>query len=117
MDSARPQDHRPRMRKRGVVLTSQGSIKLYQAKARVEFEQDFKRYTLEALSEETGLTPTTLSKVFTGSAGVDKRTLECCFNAFNLTLVREDYRYLAEEGDNLTEIDSVSLEDARRISL
>ena len=106
MDSARPQDHRSRMRRRGVVLTPQGSRKLNQAKARVEFEQDFKRYTLEALSEETGLTPTTLSKVFTGSAGVDKRTLECCFNAFNLTLVREDYRYLAEEGDNLTEVDS-----------
>ncbi|MDJ0533465.1 MAG: AAA-like domain-containing protein [Xenococcaceae cyanobacterium MO_207.B15] len=94
------------VRRRGVILTKQGSCKLRKAKAEAEINHNFQRYTLEALSEETGLTPTTLSKVFTGSAGVDKRTLECCFDAFNLTLLTSDYLYLNREQDNLAEIGS-----------
>ena len=100
---------RSHVRRRGVILTALGSRKLNQAKAEAEIEQNFKRYTLESLSEETGLTPTTLSKVFTGSAGVDKRTLKCCFHAFNLTLLEEDYLYLKPEQDNLAEIGSIPL--------
>ncbi len=91
------------VRRRGVILTALGSRKLNQAKAETEIEQNFKRYTLESLSEETGLTPTTLSKVFTGSAGVDKRTLNCCFDTFNLTLLKDDYLYLKPTQDNLAE--------------
>ncbi len=91
------------VRRRGVTLTIQGSRKINQAKAEVEIEQNFKRYTLEALSEETGLTPTTLSKVFTSSAGVDKRTLKCCFDAFNLTLLADDYQYNSDL-DNVAEM-------------
>ncbi|MGK7918247.1 MAG: AAA-like domain-containing protein [Prochloraceae cyanobacterium] len=94
---------RSHVRRRGVILTAQGSRKLNQAKAETEIEQNLKRYTLESLSEETGLTPTPLSKVFTGSAGVDKRTLKCCFNAFNLTLSKEDYLYLNPQ-DHFAEI-------------
>ena len=96
------------MRRRGVILTEKGFKKLHQAKAKMEVEQDFKRYTLEALSEETGLTPTTLSKVFTGSAGVDKRTLRCCFGAFDLTLIEDDYLYLKPAQDNLAKIAFIS---------
>ena len=92
------------MRRRGVTLTATGSRKLNQAKATAEIEHSFKRYTLESLSEKTDLTPTTLSKVFTGSVGVDKRTLECCFQVFNLTLLTDDYLYLKPEKDNLAEI-------------
>ncbi len=94
--------------RRGATLTALGSRKLNQAKAKVEIEQNFKRYTLETLSEKTGLTPTTLSKVFTGSVGVDKRTLECCFDAFSLNLSTEDYHFLKPEQDNLAEIGSMS---------
>ncbi|NES77300.1 MULTISPECIES: AAA-like domain-containing protein [unclassified Okeania] len=79
-------------RRRGVTLTEKGSRKLIQAKTEAEIEQN-KRYTLEFLSEETGLTPNTLSKVFIGSSGVDKRSLKCCFDAFNLTLLTDDYLY------------------------
>lgn len=96
------------LRRRGATLTAQGIRKLNQAKAEVEIEQKFKRYTLEALSEQTGLTPNTLSKVFNGSVGVDKRTLECCFNAFNLTLLKDDYLYLETHQDHLAEIGSMS---------
>jgi transcriptional regulator with XRE-family HTH domain len=96
------------LRRRGVILTSQGSRKLIQAKAEVEAERNFKRYTLEDLSEETGLTSNTLSKVFNGSSGVDKRTLECCFETFGLTLLKDDYFYLEPHQDNLALIGSMS---------
>ena len=80
------------IRRRGVILSSQGSRKLIQTKSDLEVQQN-QRYTLESLSEKIGLTPNTISKVFTCSSGVDKRTLKCCFQAFNLTLTREDYVY------------------------
>ncbi|MEH2399934.1 helix-turn-helix transcriptional regulator [Nostoc sp.] len=95
------------LRRRGAILTAQGFRKFNQAKAEVEIQQNFKRCTLEDLSEKTGLTPNTLSKVFTGSVGVDKRTLECCFNAFNVTLLKDDYLYLLPEQDSLAEIGSM----------
>ncbi|MEB3311168.1 MAG: AAA-like domain-containing protein [Snowella sp.] len=88
-------------RRRGVTLTQQGLQKLCQAKIELQVEQNFKRYTLESLSEQTGLTPTTLSKIFTGSAPVDKRTVENCFTAFHLTLLPEDYLYAKAEQDFL----------------
>ncbi|MBU7586454.1 MAG: AAA-like domain-containing protein [Nostoc sp. TH1S01] len=96
------------LRRRGTILTAQGLKKLNQAKAEVEVQQNFKRCTLEDLSEKTGLTPNTLSKVFTGSVGVDKRTLECCFHAFNLTLLNEDYLYLLREQDDFAKISSMA---------
>ena len=99
------------LRRRGAALTAQGFKKLNQAKAEVEIEQNFKRYTLEDLSEKTGLTPNTLSKVFNASVGVDKRTLECCFNAFNLTLLKDDYLYLESDKDNIAEISSMSMNE------
>ena len=99
------------VRRRGVTLTPQGSRKLHQAKAQVEIEQNFKRYTLEVFSEKTGLTPTTISKVFTGSTAVDKRTLKCCFDVLNLKLSTEDYSYVKPEPENMTEISSMSFAD------
>ena len=80
-------------RRRGIILTQRGLEKLGQAKIQWEREQDLKRYTLESLSEQTELTPTTLSKIFRGSSPVDKRSIASCFSAFNLTLLPEDYCY------------------------
>ncbi|NER46852.1 MAG: serine/threonine protein kinase [Symploca sp. SIO1A3] len=94
-------------RRRGVILSIQGLKKLNLAKAKAEIEQHSKRYTLESISEETGLTPNTLSKVFTCSSGVDKRTLKCCFHAFNLTLTEEDYLYPNSHQDNLAQINPI----------
>ncbi|WP_427157978.1 AAA-like domain-containing protein [Aliinostoc sp. HNIBRCY26] len=96
------------LRRRGAILTAQGLKKLNQAKAQLEIEQNFKRCTLEDLSEKTGLTSNTLSKVFNGSVRVDKRTLERCFNALNLTLLKDDYLYLLPGQDNVAEIDLMS---------
>ena len=80
-------------RKRGRILTSQGLKKLQVAKTEVEScDNAGKSYTLESLSDRTGLNPDTLIKVFGGEVGVDKRTLIRCFMAFNLKLESNDYQ-------------------------
>lgn len=54
-----------RRRKRGVILTPQGFQKLQTAKREAQsWENLDKRYTLEDLSDRTGLDPDTLMKVF-----------------------------------------------------
>jgi hypothetical protein len=79
-------------RRRGVILTPQGLKKLQTAKAEAEScENKDRRYTLEDLSIRTDLDPDTLMKVFTCETGVDKRTLNRCFQAFNLLLEQSDY--------------------------
>lgn len=82
-----------RSRRRGVILTLQGLNKLENAKSEAEsYENSDKRYTLEALSIRTGLDSDTLMKVFAREVGVDKRTLNRCYRAFNLKLEPVDYR-------------------------
>ncbi len=84
---------RPR-RRRGIILTAQGWEKLLQAKSAAEYKYNSgKRYSLEALSELTGLDANTLSKVCSRETPVDKRTLKSFFAAFNLTLASTDYDY------------------------
>jgi hypothetical protein len=79
-------------RRRGVLLTSQGLKKLQTAKSKAEIEENFgNRYTLEALNERIGLSVDTLMKIFACEVGVDKQTLKCCFQAFNLVLEQRDY--------------------------
>lgn len=95
------------IRRRGVTLSYQGYKKLIKAKSDLEVQQN-QRYTLEYLSEKIGLTPNTISKVFTCSSGVDKRTLKYCFQAFNLTLTGKDYLYLQSNQDNLAETNPIS---------
>lgn len=86
-----------RKRRRGVVLTEQGLEKLQQAKADAEFrEKKGSRFTLEELSERTGLSVDTLMKVLGGEVAVDRQTLKCCFRAFNLSLESEDYGFPPE---------------------
>jgi hypothetical protein len=94
-----------RRRRRGVILTPQGFAKLQQAKSDAEFAENAgHRYTLEALSERTGLAVDTLKKIFACEMGVDKQTLKACYRAFKLTLEPKDYSYpepLPEGGDAL----------------
>jgi hypothetical protein len=86
-----PMNSQKQKRKRGVILTSQGFNKLQAAKSEAESDENFdKRFTLEALSHRTRLDPDTLMKVFACKVGVDKRTLNYCFKAFNLRLEVSD---------------------------
>jgi transcriptional regulator with XRE-family HTH domain len=80
-----------RQRRRGAVLSKQGLAKLHHAKTQKSVDQNLRRYTLEYLSETTGLSPNTLSKIFSRSVAVDKRSLHACFSAFNLDLDSQDY--------------------------
>ncbi|MFM7578835.1 MAG: hypothetical protein ACKO5Q_18120, partial [Microcystaceae cyanobacterium] len=70
-------------RQRGVILTAIGYQKLHRAKMKWEIEQNT-RYTRDILSQQTGLTANTLSKIFSGSTVVDKRSLNICFSALHL---------------------------------
>ncbi len=80
------------IRDRGVILTPPGLKKLQDARREAEiWENDGKRYTLEVLSDRTGLGCGTVAKVLAHEEGVDKQTLERFFRAFNLELDKSDY--------------------------
>ncbi|NEP11431.1 MAG: serine/threonine protein kinase [Symploca sp. SIO1A3] len=97
-------------RKRGVVLTSEGLAKFQEAKSEAEFEENSgNRYTLEALSNRTGLAIDTLMKVFHSKVKVDKQTLRCCFRTFNLDLKKSDYYYPEPEIEEIEESDPTKL--------
>jgi hypothetical protein len=89
-------------RRRGVVLTIGGYLKLQAARlASEQFTNFGVRYTNEELRALTGLSLMTLAKIFTGTPNptiaaqipIDKSTIDRCFSAFNLTLERSDYFY------------------------
>lgn len=98
-------------RRRGVVLTPDGLRRLQAAKSEAELEHNFgKRYTLEALSDRTGLSVDTLMKVLKCESGVDKQTLKTCFRAFNLILEPNDYFLPFQEGEEGSPFDILPLE-------
>ncbi|MGD1866565.1 MAG: NB-ARC domain-containing protein [Phormidesmis sp.] len=83
-------------------LSSRGRERLQIAEAQ-RAAQDNNRgpYTLEALTEITGLSINTLTKVRSGKTPVDRLTIAAYFDAFGLTLRAEDYVHpeaVAEEG-------------------
>ncbi len=83
----------PNSRHRKVaVLTPQGFQRLQSAVAQLPYWNVITQTcSLEALSEQTGLSPQTLSKVHARQANVDLRTLVRYFNALNLDLDPSDY--------------------------
>jgi transcriptional regulator with XRE-family HTH domain len=88
-----PLMRQPQQRHRKTVnLTPQGLQKLEAAKFEAQSWKNYPHsFTLETLSECTGLSPHTLSKIHIGKAAVDLRTLTRYFSAFNLTLELGDY--------------------------
>ena len=79
-------------RNRGVILTPEGLEKLQEARYEWEYKTNFgERYTYEKISELTNLDINTIKKVLVAKEGVDKRSLERCFLAFQLTLAEEYY--------------------------
>ncbi len=89
-----PQDASKRRRRRGILLTPHGLQKLLDAKAEAEFNENRgNRYTLEALSERTGLAVDTLTKVFACESKVDKQTIKILYRSFDLNLQNEDFMY------------------------
>ncbi len=89
----------PRCRKTA-IFTPQGFQKILTA---ISQTNNWNPYTkscpLEALSEQTGLSTHTLSKVHARKAGVDLRTLVRYFSAFDLTLEPSDYLSFMRHGE------------------
>ncbi|KST65726.1 NB-ARC domain-containing protein [Mastigocoleus testarum] len=89
-------------RNRGVILTPSGWQKLQDARVELEFrENSGEKYTLEKLSEFTGLTSVTLAKILACEEKVDKKTLVNVFNAFNIKLHRNDYLQPEPDFENI----------------
>ncbi|MBD3887232.1 NACHT domain-containing protein [Phormidium tenue FACHB-886] len=103
-------------RKRGVVLTAEGLRKLQAARRQAELADNFgDRYTLEELSDRTGISLKTVSKVLEAHNTVDKPTLEAFFQTFQIVLERQDYRYPSNDSDAQTSNSSqVFLQSARQ---
>lgn len=79
-------------RLRGVILSISGWQRLQQVKQRAELQnKSGQPYTLEEMSERTGLSHNTLTKVHHRKVAVDRQSLESYFNAFGLTLESSDY--------------------------
>ncbi|NJM86103.1 MAG: NACHT domain-containing protein [Cyanobacteria bacterium CRU_2_1] len=91
-DSIAPKVPPKPKRNRGVILTPHGWDKLQVAKSQAEFhENEGNRFTLEELSDRTGLAIHTTAKALGRSEPVDKQSLQYVFRAFGLELSQNDY--------------------------
>ncbi|MEX0270165.1 NB-ARC domain-containing protein [Leptolyngbyaceae cyanobacterium UHCC 1019] len=78
-------------RVRGVILSPQGWQKFQAAKQQAESDETWgKHFTQEDLSDRTGLSLNTLSRLFKREQGVDRQSLEYLFRAFGLELTQAD---------------------------
>lgn len=82
----------PVKRKRGIILSAKGWQRLQSAEQRSTNQDNLgKPYTLQDLSERTGLSPNTLARVRSRKVPVDQQTLESYFRTFELTLNPDDF--------------------------
>lgn len=88
MDSGK---QRIRKRNRGITLSAQGQHRLQNAIARLEAQQNNGTpYSAEELSSFTGVSPSTLRRLWSAKAGVDLKSLQQIFSSFNLDLTKDD---------------------------
>ena len=85
-----------RKRQRGVILTPTGLLKLQQVKIDIEADIEYGKVPIFAdkLSELSQLDMQTVKKILACKVGVDKRTLECLFDACDLELSESCYSKL-----------------------
>jgi transcriptional regulator with XRE-family HTH domain len=87
-------------RKRGVILSADGIQRLNRAIAAAEvLEKEGDRFTLEELSDRSGISNSTISRLWTSKTGVDRRTLRMLFSAFQLDLTDTDIQPSGEDGE------------------
>jgi WD40 repeat protein/transcriptional regulator with XRE-family HTH domain len=85
-------------RRRGVVLSPHGLERLQEAQEQIAGKMSGGyAYTLEQLSELTGLSVKSISRLRSCKQAVDRQTLEDFFRAFNLTPTQADYFQPDEE--------------------
>jgi WD40 repeat protein len=79
-------------RNRGVILTPEGLEIIETARSQSELQYNFgERYTYEKISEITNLDINTIKRILVAQDGVDKRSLEKLFLAFELKLTVNYY--------------------------
>jgi hypothetical protein len=79
-------------KRRGVMLSSSGLQRLQDAQEQFAItENDGYAYTLEQLSNLTGLSVRSITRLQSRKIAVDRQTLEEFFCAFNLVLTEQDY--------------------------
>lgn len=84
-------------RKRGVLLSAQGRARLQQAITQFENQQrQGSRLNAEGLSELTGVSPSSIRRLWAARSGLDQKTLEQIFSRFDLELTAADFQRLAE---------------------
>ncbi|TVR08426.1 MAG: hypothetical protein EA395_11290 [Phormidium sp. GEM2.Bin31] len=98
----------PNKRRRGLILSSQGWQRL-QAAEHLSSMQDNqgKPYTLEQLSQRTGLSSNTLTKLRRRQKPVDWQTLDSYFEAFHLKMGSQD---VISPGQDSSELDLAALQ-------
>ncbi|WP_159784645.1 AAA-like domain-containing protein [Sodalinema gerasimenkoae] len=98
----------PNKRRRGLILSSQGWQRL-QAAEHLSSMQDNqgKPYTLEQLSQRTGLSSNTLTKLRRRQKPVDWQTLDSYFEAFHLKMGSQD---VISPGQDPSELDLAALQ-------
>jgi len=80
-----------RRTRRGLVLSESGIARVNRARRRLEIEQnDGGRITLDRLGCDAGLSPKTMSRLFSRDVPVDRRTIELLFEELGLTLQDDD---------------------------
>jgi transcriptional regulator with XRE-family HTH domain len=78
-------------RNRGVRLNAQGFRRLQRAIHQVEIqENEGKRFSAEKVGLRAGVSTATISRVWSSKTGVDQRTLQLIFSAFDLDLTDKD---------------------------
>jgi transcriptional regulator with XRE-family HTH domain len=78
-------------RERGVVLTAKGWQKLQQAMQAAEIEQNWgQRFTREQLSERSGLSLQTITRILKREEAVDRQSIEYFLRGFELQLSQGD---------------------------
>jgi WD40 repeat protein/transcriptional regulator with XRE-family HTH domain len=81
----------PSKRVRGAILSPQGWQRFQTAKQQAESDETWgKHFTQEELSDRTGLSLNTLTRIFKREQGVDRQSLEYLFRAFGLELTKTD---------------------------
>ena len=79
-------------KRRGVILSTYGWQRLQDAQEQLAISKNGGyAYTLEELSNLTGLSVRSISRLQSCKIAVDRQTLEEFFRAFDLTLTEQDY--------------------------
>lgn len=113
--------NQPGQRRRGIILSVLGRQRLRQAIHQFEaVENQEQPYAAKDLSQRVGISEATMSRIWAGKSGVDRRSLQTLFSTFGLTLTNADYQLpdevkRGEEAKRLKEAEARLVEQEKRL--